>query len=102
MCLGLLVTTETAFRAEVLAYALAVLVLAIHPRKWVAITLLAYQCILLLINLFNLWMAPFGTEASRGLASHVGFRITAIVLPIMLLRRGLPMVPPAKIAAVFD
>ncbi len=103
MLLGVLLGAgNTAFRVELLGYALAVLVLALRPGKWIAIILLVYQCIALLINTVKLWSIPIGAVASRGLASYVSLRVAAIVLLIMLLRRGLPMAPSDKIAAVFE
>jgi hypothetical protein len=98
----LLVTFGTALRIEVLAYALAVLVLAFHPRKWTAVILLVYQFTGLLINVINLWAAPIGGAVSRALVAHVSFRVAAIVLLILLLRRGLPLAPKGDIAAVFE
>jgi hypothetical protein len=103
MLLGLLLTgAGFAFQIEILAYGAAVVVFALHPRRWTTIILLAYQAITILINILNLTEVPVGDEISRALAAHVSFRAAAIVLLIMLLRRGLVLPSPGKITTVFE
>ena len=91
-----------AFRIEAIGYAFAVLVLAAHPRKWVAIVLLLYQGFGVLTNAVNLWSAPIGSVTSRALVAHLSLRLFAILLLVMLLRRGLPLLSTGKIARVFE
>jgi len=103
MLLGLfLVGSGFAFQIEIIAYGAAVVVLALHPRRWTAIVLLVYQAITILINILRLSTVAIGDEISRALAAHVSFRAAAIVLLIMLLHRGLVMPPDAKVSAVFE
>lgn len=91
-----------AFRIEVFGYALTVFVLAVRPRKWVAIVLLVYQGFGVLMNGVNLWDTSIGSEISRALVAHLGLRLLAILLLVMLLRRGLPVLADRKIAQVFE
>lgn len=90
------------FDIEVSIYVLAILLVAFRPRRWTAAVLLLYQCIGLIANVLNLWFVPIATEMSRALAVHAGFRIAAIVLLIMLLRRGFFAMSAEKISAVFE
>jgi hypothetical protein len=91
-----------AFRIELLGYALAVFVLAVHPRKWIAIVLILYQGFGVVMNAVTLWSAAIGSATSRALVVHVSLRLFAILLLVMLLRRGLPLLSTGKIAQVFE
>jgi hypothetical protein len=95
-------TVDTIFRIETFGYALAVVVLAIHPRKWLVVVLLVYQGIRSLLEAVHLWIVPIGSGASRAFAGYVGFSVLGVVLLAMLLRRGLPITSERNIAQVFE
>lgn len=87
---------------EWILYASAVFLLAADPRKGIAVVLLVYQSFGLLVNARYLPFLPIGSLASRATVERMGLSSLAILLLVMLLRRGFPLVPDGKIAQVFE